>query len=171
MRERIVGRLRDGQLEVLIATDVVARGLDVPRISHVVNYDIPYDTESYVHRIGRTGRAGRSGEAILFVAPRERRMLKTIERATGQPIESMEMPSASAINETRVEKFKQRIIDALSQERDLSLFYQVVKQIEAEQRRHRPAADLRGTGLHAPGRYTAAARRQGAATTRRRTAP
>jgi ATP-dependent RNA helicase DeaD len=132
MRERIVGRLRDGQLEVLIATDVVARGLDVPRISHVVNYDIPYDTESYVHRIGRTGRAGRSGEAILFVAPRERRMLKTIERATGQPIESMEMPSASAINETRVEKFKQRIVDALSQQSDLSLFYQVVKQIEAE---------------------------------------
>jgi len=132
LRERIVGRLRDGQLEVLIATDVVARGLDVPRISHVINYDIPYDTESYVHRIGRTGRAGRSGEAILFVAPRERRMLKTIERATGQTIESMEMPSASAINETRVEKFKQRIIDALSQERDLSLFYQMVKQIEAE---------------------------------------
>ena len=103
------------------------------RISHVVNYDIPYDTESYVHRIGRTGRAGRSGDAILFVAPRERRMLKAIERATGQPIESMEMPSVSDINESRVEKFKQRIIDALGQEKDLSLFYQVVKQIESEQ--------------------------------------
>ena len=133
MREKIVERLKDGRLEVLIATDVVARGLDVPRISHVVNYDIPYDTESYVHRIGRTGRAGRAGEAILFVAPRERRMLKAIERATGQAIESMEMPSASDINQVRVEKFKQRIIDALGQEKDLSLFYQVVKQIEAEQ--------------------------------------
>ena len=132
-REKIVDRLKDGRVEVLIATDVVARGLDVPRISHVVNYDIPYDTESYVHRIGRTGRAGRAGDAILFVAPRERRMLKTIERATGQPIESMEMPSVSDINEVRVEKFKQRIIDALGQEKDLSLFYQMIKQIEAEQ--------------------------------------
>ena len=133
LREKIVDRLKDGRLEVLIATDVVARGLDVPRISHVINYDIPYDTESYVHRIGRTGRAGRAGDAILFVAPRERRMLKAIERATGQPIESMEMPSVNDINVTRVEKFKQRIIEALGQEKDLSLFYQMVKQIEAEQ--------------------------------------
>ena len=133
LREKIVDRLKDGRVEILVATDVVARGLDVPRISHVINYDIPYDTESYVHRIGRTGRAGRAGDAILFVAPRERRMLKAIERATKQPIESMEMPSVSDINETRVEKFKQRIIDALGQEKDLSLFYQMVKQIEAEQ--------------------------------------
>lgn len=133
LREKIVDRLKDGRVEVLIATDVVARGLDVPRISHVINYDIPYDTESYVHRIGRTGRAGRTGDAILFVAPRERRMLKAIERATGQPIESMEMPSVSDINEVRVEKFKQRVIDTLGQEKDLSLFYRVVKQIEAEQ--------------------------------------
>jgi ATP-dependent RNA helicase DeaD len=128
-----VDRLKDGRLDVLIATDVVARGLDVQRVSHVINYDIPYDTESYVHRIGRTGRAGREGDAILFVAPRERRMLKAIERATGKSIESMEMPSVSDINVARVEKFKQRIIDALGQEKDLSLFYQMVKQIEAEQ--------------------------------------
>lgn len=132
-RERVVDRLKDGRLDILIATDVVARGLDVQRVSHVINYDIPYDTESYVHRIGRTGRAGRAGEAILFVAPRERRMLKAIERATGQSIESMEMPSVNTINETRVEKFKQRVISALGQEKDLSLFYQMVKQIESEQ--------------------------------------
>jgi ATP-dependent RNA helicase DeaD len=132
-REKTVDRLRDGRLDVLVATDVVARGLDVLRVSHVINYDIPYDIESYVHRIGRTGRAGRAGEAILFAAPRERRMLKMIERATGQTIESMEMPSVKDINQTRVEKFKQRIIDSLKQEKDLSLFYQMVKQIEAEQ--------------------------------------
>jgi ATP-dependent RNA helicase DeaD len=131
-REKIVERLKDGRLDVLIATDVVARGLDVPRISHVINYDIPYDTESYVHRIGRTGRAGRTGDAILFVAPRERRMLKAIERATGQTIESMEMPSVRHINQNRVERFKQRILDALNQKHDVSVFYQMVKQIESE---------------------------------------
>ena len=132
-REKTVDRLKEGRLDILVATDVAARGLDVQRVSHVINYDIPYDTESYVHRIGRTGRAGREGDAILFVAPRERRMLKAIERATGKAIESMEMPSVSTINEVRVEKFKQRIIEALGQEQDLSLFYQVVKQVEAEQ--------------------------------------
>ncbi len=133
LREKTVDRLKDGRLDVLIATDVVARGLDVPRISHVINYDIPYDTESYVHRIGRTGRAGRAGEAILFVAPRERRMLKSIETATKQPIESMVMPSVSDINQSRLDRFKQRILDALSQDQDLSLYYQMIKQIEAEQ--------------------------------------
>ena len=85
-RERTIGQLKDGGIDILVATDVAARGLDVDRISHVVNYDVPYDTESYVHRIGRTGRAGRSGEAILFLAPRERNMLRSIERATNQPI-------------------------------------------------------------------------------------
>jgi ATP-dependent RNA helicase DeaD len=104
--------LKDGDLDILVATDVAARGLDVERISHVLNYDIPYDTESYVHRIGRTGRAGRSGEAILFVAPRERNMLRTIERATRQPIEPMELPSVETVNEQRVSKFKQQIIAA-----------------------------------------------------------
>src|SRR5699024_10512692 len=91
-RERIIQQLKDGRIDVLVATDVAARGLDVERISHVLNYDIPYDTESYVHRIGRTGRAGRAGEAILFVSPRERGMLRAIERATRQPIEQMELP-------------------------------------------------------------------------------
>jgi ATP-dependent RNA helicase DeaD len=98
-------------LDIVVATDVVARGLDVERISHVINYDIPYDTESYVHRIGRTGRAGRSGDAILFVAPRERHMLRNIEKATRQKIELMELPSTEIINDKRVANFFQRITD------------------------------------------------------------
>src|SRR5205085_12499772 len=92
-RERIVARIKDGGLDIVVATDVAARGLDVERITHVVNYDIPTDTESYVLRIGRAGRAGRSGEAILFVSPRERHLLKAIERATRQPIEAIAAPS------------------------------------------------------------------------------
>ncbi|MCE5234082.1 MAG: DEAD/DEAH box helicase [Mizugakiibacter sp.] len=113
-RERIIQQLRDGKLDILVATDVAARGLDVERISHVLNYDIPYDTESYVHRIGRTGRAGRSGEAILFVTPREKGMLRAIERATRQPIAEMELPSVEAVNDRRVARFMQRITDTLS---------------------------------------------------------
>ncbi len=112
-RERLVNRLKQGGLDILVATDVAARGLDVERISHVVNYDVPTDTESYVHRIGRTGRAGRSGEAILFIAPRERHLLRAIERATRQPIEQMELPSVDAVNERRVDRFKQRISEVL----------------------------------------------------------
>lgn len=92
-RERTVDQLKDGRLDILVATDVAARGLDVDRITHVVNYDIPNDTESYVHRIGRTGRAGRTGEAILFVTPRERRMLRSIERVTNARLEEMDLPS------------------------------------------------------------------------------
>ncbi len=130
-RERTVERLKKGQLDILIATDVAARGLDVERISHVVNFDIPYDTESYVHRIGRTGRAGRSGEAILFVAPREQRMLRAIEHATRQPIEPMFMPSASDVNEQRVARFKQRISDTLAGE-DLEAFQRLVAEYQAE---------------------------------------
>ena len=115
-RERTVDQLKKGNIDILVATDVVARGLDVERISHVLNYDIPYDTEAYVHRIGRTGRAGRTGDAILFVAPRERRMLQAIERATRQKIEPMTLPSAKDINIHRVEKYKQRISDVLENE-------------------------------------------------------
>lgn len=113
-REQTVERLKSGKLDILVATDVAARGLDVERISHVVNYDIPHDTEAYVHRIGRTGRAGRSGEAILFVAPREKRMLKLIERATRQSIEMMELPSTEVINDQRIARFSQRITDTLA---------------------------------------------------------
>ncbi|HET7588374.1 MAG TPA: DEAD/DEAH box helicase [Gammaproteobacteria bacterium] len=130
-RERTVARLKDGKLDILIATDVAARGLDVERISHVINYDIPYDTESYVHRIGRTGRAGRSGEAILFVTPRERRMLNTIERATRQPIERMQLPSIEAVNDQRVARFKRRISDTLAGN-DLDEFKALVAQYERE---------------------------------------
>ncbi len=112
-RERTVARLKAGQIDILVATDVAARGLDVERIGHVVNYDVPYDTESYVHRIGRTGRAGRKGEAILFIAPRERNMLRAIERATRQTIEPMNLPTVDAVNALRIAKFKQRVIEAV----------------------------------------------------------
>jgi len=112
-RERTIGMLKEGKLDILVATDVAARGLDVERISHVLNYDIPYDTESYVHRIGRTGRAGRTGDAILFATPREKGMLRAIERATRQPIEEMQLPSVDAVNDTRINKFMSRISDAL----------------------------------------------------------
>ncbi len=97
----------------MVATDVAARGLDVERISHVINYDVPHDPESYTHRIGRTGRAGRSGEAILFITPREKNLLKAIERATRQPISMLELPSAQVVNEVRIAKFKTQINDAL----------------------------------------------------------
>lgn len=130
-REQIVNRLKKGHLDILVATDVVARGLDIERISHVINYDIPGDTESYVHRIGRTGRAGRQGDAILFVAPREQRMLYSIERATRQKIEEFQMPSTSDINDKRVDAFKQRIQATLEAD-DLSLFAKIIEQYEAE---------------------------------------
>ena len=113
-RERTVARLKGGQLDILVATDVAARGLDVERIGHVVNYDVPYDTESYVHRIGRTGRAGRKGEAILFITPRERNMLRYIERATRQPLEPMDLPTIADVNEQRVARFTQKITEALA---------------------------------------------------------
>ena len=113
-REQMVERLKQGSLDILVATDVAARGLDVDRISHVVNYDIPYDAEAYIHRIGRTGRAGRKGDAILFVAPRERRMLGVIEKATRQKIEPLELPSTEMVNNTRIAAFKQTISDTLA---------------------------------------------------------
>jgi len=125
-REQYVERLKSGEIDILVATDVAARGLDVERISHVVNYDIPYDTEAYVHRIGRTGRAGRSGKAILFVAPRERGMLRAIERATRQPIEAMGVPSVADVNEERVRRFKAAVKHALENE-DLSMYREVAE--------------------------------------------
>ena len=112
MREKIVDRLKKGRIDVLVATDVAARGLDVERISHVVNYDIPYDAEAYVHRIGRTGRAGRTGEAILFVKPREQRMLRSLERAVGRPMETMKLPSADELSAKRVERFREKVVAA-----------------------------------------------------------
>ncbi|MBL8860281.1 MAG: DEAD/DEAH box helicase [Planctomycetes bacterium] len=114
MRERTVNRLKSGELDIIVATDVAARGLDVERISHVVNFDVPTDTESYVHRIGRTGRAGRSGEAILFVMPRERHMLRAIEKATRQQIAPMELPSIADVNAQRLSKLRDRVGEILS---------------------------------------------------------
>lgn len=130
-RERTIAALKSGKVDIVVATDVAARGLDVERISHVVNYDVPYDSESYIHRIGRTGRAGRSGEAILFIAPRERNMLRIIERATRQQIAQMNLPSVAAVNEQRVAKFKQRIADALA-EGEASGFRGIVEEFQSE---------------------------------------
>jgi ATP-dependent RNA helicase DeaD len=131
LRERSIANLKSGKLDILIATDVAARGLDVDRITHVVNYDIPYDTESYIHRIGRTGRAGRTGDAILFIAPRERKLLSNIERATKQKIEEMGLPSTEVINNKRIARFKQNITDTLAAE-ELSFFSQLVEQYQQE---------------------------------------
>lgn len=130
-REQTVERLKSGALDILVATDVAARGLDVDRISHVVNYDIPYDTESYVHRIGRTGRAGRTGDAILFVAPREQRMLAAIERTTRQKIERLELPTTEMVNNKRIAKFKQGISDTLASG-DLAFVQTIVEQYQLE---------------------------------------
>jgi len=131
LRERTINNLKKNKLDILVATDVAARGLDVERISHVVNYDIPYDTEAYVHRIGRTGRAGRQGDAILFVAPREKRLLYSIEQATRKKIERMELPSTETINDKRIDKFKQRIADTLATE-EMGFFYQLIEQYQQE---------------------------------------
>ena len=111
-RERTVERLRNGSVDVLVATDVAARGLDVERIGLVINYDMPFDSEAYVHRIGRTGRAGRTGEAVLFVTPRERRFIRNLERATGQPIEAIEVPGNTAINQGRLDRLRKRLSEA-----------------------------------------------------------
>ncbi len=130
-REQMVDRLKKGGLDILVATDVAARGLDVDRISHVINYDIPYDTEAYIHRIGRTGRAGRQGDAILFVAPRERRMLQAIERATRQRIEPLELPTTETVNNKRIADFKQRITDTLAAG-ELAFVRSIVEQYQHE---------------------------------------
>ncbi len=130
-RERTIEQLKNRKLDILVATDVAARGLDVQRISHVINYDIPHDCESYVHRIGRTGRAGRSGEAILFVAPREQRMLNSIERSTKQKIEPMQLPSIEQINNKRITRFKDTITKALTNE-DLDIYIRLISQYQTE---------------------------------------
>ncbi|MDX8394434.1 MAG: DEAD/DEAH box helicase [Mariprofundales bacterium] len=130
-REQTIEQLKSGKLDILVATDVAARGLDVERISHVINYDIPYDPEAYVHRIGRTGRAGRTGEAILFVSPREQRMLRSIERATRQKISMMSMPSTEAINDKRIAKFKQTISDVLANN-DIAFYMELLEQYRQE---------------------------------------
>jgi ATP-dependent RNA helicase DeaD len=135
-RERTIERLRDGRVDVLVATDVAARGLDVERVSLVINYDIPFDSEAYVHRIGRTGRAGRSGDAILFLTPRERRFLGGLERATGQPIEAMEVPSNATINQHRLDLLHKRLSESLrtpgGSERERALLAEIVQRVARE---------------------------------------
>ena len=138
-RERTIDMLRGGKVDILVATDVAARGLDVERITLVVNFDIPHDTESYVHRIGRTGRAGRSGEAILFITPREQRLLGSIERATKQKVEALSMPSVEQLTNNRVEKFTKRIDDVLATT-ELDELATVIEQYELS--RNVPATDI-----------------------------
>ena len=130
-RERTVARLKAGQIDIVVATDVAARGLDVDRISHVINYDVPNDPESYIHRIGRTGRAGRSGEAILFIAPRERNMLRVIERTTRQSVTQMELPTVHDVNEQRVRKFNDRISEVLASG-EAAPFRALIERFESE---------------------------------------
>jgi ATP-dependent RNA helicase DeaD len=135
-RERTVERLRSGTVDILVATDVAARGLDVDRIGLVVNYDMPFDSEAYVHRIGRTGRAGRSGEAVLFVTPRERRFISNMERASGQPIEAMEIPGNTAINQGRLDRLRRRLSEAALEQRkseeETALLQELLQRIATE---------------------------------------
>ena len=130
-RERIVEGLRSGKIDIIVATDVAARGLDVQRISHVINYDLPFDSEAYVHRIGRTGRAGRSGEAILFVHPREQRSLKRLEQATRQTITPMNLPTNREINKNRVASFHERITQGLAH-KELETFQAIVEHYQRD---------------------------------------
>ena len=130
-RERTVNRLKAGQINIVVATDVAARGLDVKRVSHVINYDFPHDTETYVHRIGRTGRAGRDGKAILFVEPKEKRKLGWLEKDTKQKIKPFKSRSIAEINEIRVEKFKQQVIEAANDEQ-MDFFRELVKTMVEE---------------------------------------
>jgi ATP-dependent RNA helicase DeaD len=132
MRERTVERLKQGQLDILVATDVAARGLDVERISHVVNYDIPTDPSAYVHRIGRTGRAGRAGRAILLVEPRERGLLRAIERTIRRDVPAMDPPSAAALSESRIDRFITEVRKTMT-EQDLDFFYRLLARIGQEQ--------------------------------------
>ncbi|WP_428033598.1 DEAD/DEAH box helicase [Amphritea sp.] len=131
LRERTVQRLKDAKLDILVATDVAARGLDVERVGMVINYDIPYDTEAYVHRIGRTGRAGRDGKAILFVAPRERRLLKQIEQATRQPIKQMDLPSRDMVQNKRLESFREQITTIFNDE-DMAAYRELIDQLAVD---------------------------------------
>ena len=113
LRERTIGKLKRGQIDVVVATDVAARGLDVERISHVINFDIPYDNESYVHRIGRTGRAGREGKAILFITPKETRLLRSIEKTTKSTITPLTMPTNEQVSDQRIQQFTQQLSKTL----------------------------------------------------------
>jgi len=130
-REKTISQLKNGRLDILVATDVAARGLDVQRISHVINYDITQDVESYIHRIGRTGRAGREGKAILFVTPREKRMLYLIEKTTGKKIQRIGLPTTDEINDQRVDRFKANITDKINSG-DLAPYLEILESYQLE---------------------------------------
>ena len=136
-RERTIERLKSGQVDVLVATDVAARGLDVERIGLVINYDIPFDAEAYVHRIGRTGRAGRTGDAILFLTPRERRFLGGLERVVAKPIAEMEVPSNATINQNRLDRMRAKLTGCLqtpeSSEQERALLSEILQRVAQEQ--------------------------------------
>jgi ATP-dependent RNA helicase DeaD len=138
-RERTIEQLKNGKIDILVATDVAARGLDVERLSHVINFDVPSDPESYTHRIGRTGRAGRSGQAILFVTPRERGLLKAIERATRQPVSPLTLPTVKEVNEVRISRFKDQIVETLASG-GLEVFRSLIEEVEREH--NVPAVDI-----------------------------
>ena len=133
-RERTVERLRKGTVNILVATDVAARGLDVDRIGLVINYDMPFDSEAYVHRIGRTGRAGRTGEAILFITPRERRFVGNLERAVGQAIEPMDIPNNAEINESRLTRLRDRLSQAsmVESNEETALLQEMIQRVGQE---------------------------------------
>ena len=131
VREKTVAQLKNGRLDILVATDVAARGLDVPRISHVVNYDITQDVESYIHRIGRTGRAGKEGKAILFVTPREKRMLFLIEKHSGKKIKRIGLPTTEEINDQRVDRFKAKITEKINSG-DLAPYLEILESYQLE---------------------------------------
>ncbi len=133
LREKVIGRIKSGSLDIIVATDVAARGIDVERISHVVNYDIPHDVESYIHRIGRTGRAGRSGKAILFVSPREYRLLRDIERHTKQPIEKIQPPTLEQMNQKRLEEVSEKIVNIVTKSKKLGPYHKLVADMVTDQ--------------------------------------
>ncbi|MGK0441308.1 MAG: ATP-dependent RNA helicase DeaD [Pseudohongiellaceae bacterium] len=132
LRERTINRLKKNQLDILVATDVAARGIDVERVSHVLNFDIPYDSEAYVHRIGRTGRAGRTGSAILFVAPREKRLLYSIEKNTKQKIAPMDLPSGKEVSSKRIEQFKKLLTETLDSGTKFEFFFNILSEYSEE---------------------------------------
>ena len=133
LREKVIDKLKSGQLDIIVATDVAARGIDVPRVSHVINYDIPYDSESYIHRIGRTGRAGRTGKAILFISPREFNLLRNIERALNCKIPKILPPSIEEINEKRNKKLAEKVIDVITNKNNkLNYYHNIIDRITSE---------------------------------------
>jgi ATP-dependent RNA helicase DeaD len=132
MREKVLTRIKKGSLDLIVATDVAARGIDVERVSHVINYDIPYDAESYIHRIGRTGRAGRQGKALLLITPREQRLLRDIERVTNKTIEQIEPPSIKEMNELRVKQMGEQIVSVIQKSKKLGPYHEMVEDIIAQ---------------------------------------